>query len=305
MNNQQGIAVIGSLNMDIVVQMPRLPKLGETISGDSVHYIPGGKGANQALGASRLTAVTRMIGCVGTDQFGHTIQEQLGRSGVNLDGLSALEGYTTGTAHISLTEGDNCIVVVPGANEACTDEYVRSRQGDITSSKVAIAQLEIPIQAVISAFQIAKEAGVTTVLNPAPARQLPDELFRLTDYITPNESEWELISGRPADSEESLQASMAEWEARHGTKIIITRGEKGCSYLEDGKLITIPAPRVEVVDTTGAGDAFNAALAYGLSQGQPIQDIVRLAVTSASLSVQTFGAQDGMPQLEDVLRVIA
>jgi ribokinase len=160
--------------------------------------------------------------------------------------------------------------------------------------------LEIPLASVTTAFEIAKAASVITVLNPAPAKELPDELLRLTDYITPNETEWELISGTPCHEDNEFEDSMNGWESRFGTKVIVTRGEKGCSYLDGGKLITVPSPKVRVVDTTGAGDSFNAAFAYGLSQAKPIGDIARFAVSAASLSVQKFGAQDGMPTLTEV-----
>ncbi len=301
--SKSGIVIIGSLNMDVVVSMPRLPKLGETVHGDAVHYVPGGKGANQAIGCSRLTAKTTMIGCVGSDTFGDIILKQMAVNGVTLDAIGRIEGESTGTAHISHTEDDNCIVVVAGANAACTVEYVRRYEYCIQSAVVAVAQLEIPLAAVTTAFEIAQSAGVTTVLNPAPARELPEELLCMTDYITPNETEWELISGTPCQEDKDFEDSMKGWEARYGTKVIVTRGEKGCSYLADGRLLTVPSPSVKVVDTTGAGDSFNAAFAYGLSEGKPIGEIVRFAVSAASLSVQKFGAQNGMPTLAEVRRL--
>jgi ribokinase len=296
------IVIIGSLNMDIVVSMPRLPKLGETISGEAVHYIPGGKGANQALGCGRLTAATTMIGCIGTDVFGEQIHRQMEANGVSLGAIGVIEGEMTGTAHISHTEGDNCIVVVAGANAACTAEYVARHADKIRSASVAVSQLEIPLSGVLAAFEIAKSAGVLTVLNPAPARDLPEELLHLTDYITPNETEWELISGVPDQDDSELARSMIAWEERYGMKVFVTRGDKGCSYIDEGTLMTVAPPLVKVVDTTGAGDAFNAAFAYGLAEGKPFGEIVRFAVSAASLSVQKFGAQNGMPTLEEVLR---
>ncbi|CAH1206349.1 Ribokinase [Paenibacillus plantiphilus] len=295
------IAVVGSLNMDIVVSMKRQPQMGETIAGDAVHYMPGGKGANQALGCSRLNAETTMIGCVGSDPFGPMVLDGLAASGVGLDSVGVLEGETTGTAHISLAQGDNCIVVVAGANAMCTAAYVRQHEPAISSADVVIAQLEIPLEAVIEAFSIAKGKNAATILNPAPARALPEELLLLTDYITPNESEWELISGVSGQEDEVLLGhTIAEWEKQYNSKVVMTRGDKGCSYVEEGQLKTFQAPRVKVVDTTGAGDSFNAALAYGLAQRKPMAESVALAVTSASLSVQRFGAQGGMPTLLEV-----
>ncbi|UVI31834.1 ribokinase [Paenibacillus spongiae] len=295
------ITVVGSLNMDIVVSMKRMPKIGETIHGEEVHYIPGGKGANQALGCARLTADTRMIGCVGQDMFGETLLQQMKDNGIGLDGLEAVQGRMTGTAHISHTPDNNCIVVVPGANESCTAAYVRERKVAIQTANIVMAQLEVPLEAVMEAFTLAKSGGALTILNPAPARPLPEGLLQLTDYMTPNETEWELISGTDDQDENRLASSIAEFQNRYGCNVIVTRGEKGASYTVDGKLATFRAPAVKPVDTTGAGDSFNAALAFALAQGKPMHDAVSFAVTAASLSVQKFGAQDGMPTLEEVL----
>lgn len=301
--SKTGITVIGSLNMDIVVTMNRLPKLGETVIGEGVSYIPGGKGANQALACSRLTADTKLIGCVGSDTFGDMIRKQMADNGVSLEAIETIDGETTGTAHISHTEGDNCIVVVAGANSRCTEDYIKLHENVIRTAAVAVAQLEIPLPTVQTAFQIAKKAGVITVLNPAPACKLPEELLRLTDFITPNETEWELINGKPCHDDNDFENTINVWEANHGAKVIVTRGGKGCSYIVDGCLVTVPAPNVQVIDTTGAGDAFNAAFAYGLSKSNPINEIMQFAVNAASLSVQKFGAQGGMPTLEEVLLV--
>ncbi|MCR2803830.1 ribokinase [Paenibacillus soyae] len=294
------IAVVGSLNMDIVVSMPRLPRLGETIGGNEVHYVPGGKGANQALACSRLTAETILIGCVGADLFGSTIREQMVRNGVSLEAIEMLEGTSTGTAHISHTPEDNCIVVVSGANGLCTADLVQRQARLLQEQQIVLAQLEIPMESVAAAFEIAKAAGASTILNPAPASALPEQLLGLTDYLTPNESEWTLLYGSEPRSEEELERSLQDWSSRYGCTVIVTRGESGSSFLVDGRLQTVPASRVNVVDTTGAGDCFNAALAYGLATGRSLGEAVQLAVKAASLSVQTFGAQDGMPTLAEV-----
>jgi ribokinase len=297
------IVVVGSLNMDIVVSMERLPKIGETVSGEVVHYIPGGKGANQALGCGRLMADTTLIGCVGVDGFADTIRKQLAGNQVRVDTIEAVDRSVTGTALISHTSEDNCIVVVPGANAACTGTYVRKFGERLRSADVVVAQLEIPLEAVYAAFSVSKSAGVITVLNPAPAKSLPKELIRVTDYLTPNETEWELIVGKFSQDDAMLLQTIDDWERRYATKVVVTRGDKGCSFVEEGRLVTIPAPRVRVVDTTGAGDAFNAAFAYGLAMRKPLHEIAKFAVIAASLSVQKFGAQSGMPTLEEVMQV--
>lgn len=291
------------MNMDIVVSTKRMPKVGETIHGEAVHYVPGGKGANQALGASRLTADTRMIGCVGQDVFGETLLRQLKENGVRVEALEAVEDQMTGTAHIMHTPDNNCIVVVSGANESCTALYVQEHKDAIQSADIVMAQLEVPLEAVMEAFALAKSSGALTILNPAPARALPDELLQLTDYLTPNETEWEFISGTSDQDEERLAHSIMEWQSRYSCNVIVTRGEKGGSYSVNGRLVTVSAPRVKPVDTTGAGDCFNAGLAYSLAQRSQVGDAVKFAVTAASLSVQKFGAQNGMPTLEEVLRV--
>jgi len=320
---ERGIAVVGSLNMDIVVSMPRLPRIGETMHGQHVRYVPGGKGANQAYGLARLAAPVAMVGLLGTDAFGGRIREQLAAAGVDLSSVEMSDAHATGTAHISHTPEDNCIVVVPGANAACDAAYVERHAAAIRGAAVTVAQLEIPLVAVERAFAIAKEAGGITVLNPAPAAELPDSLLALTDYLTPNETEWLVLSKRAGGGEDSrgeggpggsagaggdeeeedrrLAASLLAWEAERPAKVIVTRGARGCSFLADGQLVTVPAPTVRVVDTTGAGDAFNAAFAYGLLQGKPLQDNCAFAVSAASLAVQVFGAQDGMPHLEDLM----
>jgi len=294
--------------MDIVVSMPRLPRIGETMHGHHVRYVPGGKGANQAYGLARLAAPVAMVGLLGSDAFGERIREQLATAGVQLSSLEMSEEHATGTAHISHTPEDNCIVVVPGANAVCDAAYVERHADTIRGAAVTVAQLEIPLAAVERAFAIAKEGGGITVLNPAPAAELPDSLLALTDYVTPNETEWAMLSGMPegggaaGEEDRRLAASLQAWEAAHRAKVIVTRGARGCSFLADGQLSTVPAPKVQVVDTTGAGDAFNAAFAYGLLRGKPLQANCAFAVSAASRAVQVFGAQDGMPHLEDLMR---
>lgn len=294
------VAVVGSLNMDIVVSMDRLPHIGETIAGRDVVYIPGGKGANQAFGLARLGAHAAMIGRLGSDVFGERIRRHMEEAGVDMGAVEPADGMPTGTAHISHTPEDNCIVVVAGANGACDAAYVRRRAEVIRRAAVTIAQLEIPIPAVLEAFRTAKEAGGITVLNPAPAAQLPDELLRLTDYITPNETEWSQLSGDNPGDDEALAASIRRWEAKYECRVVVTLGARGCAYVEAGGLVVVPAPKVSVVDTTGAGDAFNAAFAHALALGRPLVDCCSFAVRAASRSVMTFGAQAGMPRLSDL-----
>lgn len=296
------IAVVGSLNMDLVVTADRMPRTGETITGRQISYIPGGKGANQAVGCARLGADVRMVGSVGNDGFGRGIVEELSKDGIRTEHIRIAGEATTGTATILQTNEDNCIVVVPGANGSCSIEQVEKAADDIRSADLLIVQLEIPLETVRHALRIASEAGVATVLNPAPAHPLGPDILQYVDYLTPNETEFELLCGRALRTDADLEAAMREWEKRYRLKVVLTRGEKGSCYLEDGKLMTVPAVKVEVVDTTGAGDAFNAGLSAGICESWPLEQAVRFAARTASLSVTRFGAQSGMPTRPEVER---
>lgn len=303
--NRPRIVVIGSLNMDLVVSMERMPQIGETILGTSIHYIPGGKGANQAVGCSYLGADVVMIGAVGNDQFGQRIISEMQRFGVKTDRITIMEGTPTGTATIMLTKDDNCIVVVPGANAFCSAEQVNQYEEAIRYADVLLVQLEIPISTVEQALSIARAHGVKTILNPAPAQVLSDQLLKLVDYITPNETEFELLSRANISSDQALETEMLRWQQTYEHTVIVTRGEKGSSYLDriTDELNTIPVIPVKVIDTTGAGDAFNAALSYCLASGWSIEECVSFAGKAASLSVTKFGAQSGMPTFEEVNQV--
>ncbi|PLT44485.1 Ribokinase [Paenibacillus pasadenensis] len=304
------VAVAGSLNMDLVISMGRMPLAGETISGSALHTLPGGKGANQAAGCARLGAATEMIGRVGEDAFGKQLLEQMRRMGVGASGIGVHPSEPTGVASIYHTPEDNCIVIVADANGECGEAWVESRRESIEGAQALLVQLEIPLEGVRAALRIAREAGVATVLNPAPAQQLPRELLELADYITPNETEFAALTGASAESEDELREAIAAWQASVGGRVIVTRGAAGCSFVgEDGRLVTVPAPRVEVVDTTGAGDTLNAALcvklaelaAQGAAAGDAeLLEALRFAVQAASLAVTRFGAQDGLPSREEV-----
>lgn len=299
--NPPKIVVAGSLNMDIVVSMERMPSAGETVAARSVRYLPGGKGANQSVGSARLGADVVHIGAVGDDLFGRQIAEKFRSLGMRTDALAVLPDAPTGIASIYHTPEDNCIAVVPGANASCTAAYIEEHAAAIREARLLLVQLEIPLPAVQRALEIAREAGVITVLNPAPAQPLPAEILALADWITPNESEFAVLSGKAPGSEPEWQAALQQYRAEHGPAVLVTRGAKGCSYLEPGgALRTVPAPAVEVVDTTGAGDALNAAFGFGLASGWEIDRAATFAVTAASLSVTRFGAQDGMPSYDEV-----
>ncbi|MBP1153792.1 MULTISPECIES: ribokinase [unclassified Paenibacillus] len=298
---QPKIAIVGSLNMDIIVSMERMPHAGETVTAQHVSYLPGGKGANQAVGCAKLGADVSMIGAVGQDVFGKQIVGKFQELGIATNRLEQLEDAPTGIASIYHTREDNCIAVVPGANALCTPDLVFAHAQAIREARLLLVQLEVPLPTVQHALELARETGITTVLNPAPARVLPSELLALADWITPNESEFALLSGGNPGSEAEWETALRDFQTAAGPAVIVTRGQAGCSYLDDsGRIRTVPAPTVQVVDTTGAGDAFNAALCCGLASGWAFDETVSFAIHAASLSVTRFGAQDGMPTMEEV-----
>ncbi len=292
------IAVLGSINMDLMVETPRLPQIGETILGNEIHYLPGGKGANQAVAAARLGIKTYLIGSIGKDAFGEDLAKRLGEEeNLSLIGLQAL--YTsTGMATVFKTETDNAIIVIPGANAESKRYLVDKQLGILLAANVLLAQLEIPLDTVKYAFEQSKKAKTLTILNPAPYQSLPEDLLDLVDYITPNESEFSAMVGLQAG--EDIEEKMLAWSQKHKTKLIVTRGSRGVSYCENQQVITFEGEPVQVVDTTGAGDTFNGALAVALAQQKSLEEAIRFADQAARLSVQKFGAQGGMPNLTEM-----
>ncbi|HEY4391414.1 MAG TPA: ribokinase [Paenibacillus sp.] len=299
------VVVIGSLNMDIVVETQQYPQVGETLLGERVRFIPGGKGANQAVAAARLSAETSMIGAVGSDAFGKELLSSLRKDGVNVDGVKRLEGTTTGIASIYVAEGDNSIVVVPGANYEVQPADIDRHEDKLKQADIVLLQLEIPVETVFYAAKKAKALGKTVVLNPAPAQPLPDELFAYVDYITPNRTELSRYSGVDADGE-ALEPAMQRMRAKGAAHVVTTLGADGSAYLDDeGNMHNIPGYKVSVVDTTGAGDCYNAGLAVSLARGQSLEESVRYAAIVSALAVTKFGAQTGMPTGEEARRFAA
>ncbi|WHY72050.1 ribokinase [Fictibacillus enclensis] len=285
------ITVVGSINMDLVTLSEKVPKMGETLLGQEFRTIPGGKGANQAVAAAKLGADVRMVGCVGDDVFGTELLEHLKKQGVDVSHVDQVSG-STGTATILVSEGDNSIIVVPAANHSVTPQLVEKKRDAIAGSDFLLVQLEIPLKSVQKAVSIAKENGVKVILNPAPIQELSEELLQQTDYITPNEHELEqLLQGRD-------QASIQD-------KIIVTKGSEGLTFYQNNEEVNIPSYKVEVKDTTGAGDSFNGGLAVGLSQGLSLQEACRYGNAVAALSTTKLGAQTGMPTKEEVEQFIA
>ncbi|MFP5113975.1 ribokinase [Bacillaceae bacterium C204] len=285
------ITVIGSINMDLVTSTDRVPTLGETVMGETFHTIPGGKGANQAVAAARLGAETTMIGCVGQDLFGQDLVKHLENQGVNVSNVKPVTDSSTGIASITIANGDNQIIVIPGANYHVTPALVASFEDVIATSDILLLQLEIPLESVEKAVELASKHQVKVILNPAPIQPLPKELLAKVDYLTPNEYEQQLLFDSIEWTEQERQEMVK--------KCIITRGSKGITFFQDGER-EIPSFKVDVVDTTGAGDSFNGGFAYSISQGASLEQACQFASAVAALSVTKFGAQGGMPTMEEV-----
>lgn len=304
------IVVVGSLNMDVVMESERAPDQGETLLGTSMHLLPGGKGANQAVCAARLGAQVSMIGAVGEDGFGTELIEALEREGVDTLRVLRREGTPSGAASILLSGGDNRIVVYPGANGSLSAEDIAAPESVrlLREADAVLIQLEIPLEAAERAAAIAREAGAIVVLNPAPAAALPEALLRSASVLTPNRGELALLTGESAEGEARLLAAARRLAAASGGAVVTTLGEAGALVLErqDGNPEAVPAVAAgPVVDTTGAGDCFSAALAVSLASGSPLPEAARYAACAAALAVTRLGAQGGMPAEADVRRLYA
>ncbi len=286
------IVVVGSTNMDLVTQAPRFAGPGETLLGEHFVTVPGGKGANQAVAAARLGAEVALIGALGEDAFGHQLRQGLAGEGIELDHLAQLHDEASGTASITIAGGENQIIVVPAANARVTPAQVERAQGLIARADVVLVQMEIPLDTVEATVRLGARLGVPVILDPAPAQQLPIDWLRLVRYATPNQHELAVLLGAdPAtDFRELMRAAPCP--------IVLTRGGEGAWYREHGEPIHQHGFPVEVVDSTGAGDTFNAALAVFLHEG--LASAVRKACAAAALSVTRLGAQGGMPRLGEL-----
>jgi len=292
------VIVIGSVNADLVVRVPRLPSAGETVSGGTFAKHQGGKGANQAVAAARLGAQVTFVGAVGDDVFGRAALADFQTEGVGVSGLQ-VAGVPTGVALIVVDDaGENQIAVASGANalvDGALVEGALSADSMTVAGGVYLANFEIAHEAVLAGARIAADAGMEIVINPAPARELPAALLALRPMLVPNEGEAHALTGEM----EPLNAARV-LAARTGAAVVVTLGPSGALVVDDGEAEQMPAPLVEAVDTTGAGDTFCGALAAELATGSPLRDAVRFAIQAASISVTVAGARDGMPSRADV-----
>jgi ribokinase len=302
MDAMADILVIGSLNADLVVRAPRFPAPGETISGEDLAIIPGGKGANQAVAASRQGMSVAMVGSVGNDSFGPTLLQNLKDNKVDISHVRSGD-TATGTAIIVVDEaGQNSIVLSPGANGsvAPADVDVLSFQ-DVDT---ILLQLEIPLETVIRAAGLARQNGLRVILNPAPARPIPNNLLADIDILVPNESELHTLTGVSITDIDSVVAAAKALLAKGVTTVIVTLGSKGSLVVTDGSTVHIPAYDVDVVDTTAAGDAFIGGLAAALLKGKSLVEAVRYGNASGALATTKFGAQPSLPTTKEVENLI-
>lgn len=290
------IAVVGSISMDLVAVSKKRPKAGETVIGEAFHTIPGGKGANQAVAAARLGANVAMVGAVGNDNYGTVVRKNLENERVFIDYVVPVTDTATGIAHIVLAEEDNSIVVVQGANALVNESVVDRSKDLLIKADMVVLQLEIPLETVKYVLAICEEHNIPVMLNPAPAQVLSEDILEKATYITPNEHECRIVL-------DDFTSPIEDLLAKYPNKLLMTEGSNGVRFHNGMGIVHVPSIAVDVVDTTGAGDTFNGALAVALSEGETLQKAIRFANIAGGLSVTKLGAQGGMPTRDKVREV--
>ena len=296
------ILVVGSSNVDFVLGVKEMPKIGETIRGISFANIPGGKGANQACACGKLGGDCTFLSCVGLDSMGDLVLNSLKSANVDVSAVQRLDNTPTGMAFIMVDQtGDNSIVVIPGANGKCKSRFYESHLDLVDQADIVLTQLETPLDDIYALLKQAKAAGKVTVLNPAPAPDnIPDDVLAAVDWITPNETELSRITGMPADTLEEISAAAAILLGKGVGNVLVTIGSRGVFLCSKTEQIHYPTIHTTAVDTTAAGDTFNAAFTVALSEGKTVADAIRFANTAASISVTRKGAQTSIPSREEV-----
>ena len=299
--SRNGVLVVGSANMDMVVATARFPHPGETVFGGRFGMFPGGKGANQAVACAKLGMRTEFIAKMGNDVFRDTLMASMRRDGVRLKHVMFERGESTGIALITVDrKGQNEILVVSGSNMRLTPADLERHRALFHTVQVVLLQLEIPLPSVVRAAELARQSGAIVILNPAPARKLPKTLLKMIDFLTPNETETELLTGVRVHSTEGAGRG-ARALLRSGVKhVIVTLGNRGCLLATTTTTTVFPARRVKPVDTTAAGDAFNGALAYGLACGEDLRAAIPFANAVAAFAVTRMGAQSSMPTMKEL-----
>ena len=299
------IVVVGSMNMDLVVRATRMPEPGETIAGTEFHLIPGGKGANQAVACARQGASTAMVGRVGCDAFGPELVQSLENSQVDVSNVRALEGRSTGTATILVNEsGENRIIVVPGANACWQSADVVALEHLICNAKAVVMQFEIPMETILQVSAFARRCGVKVVINPAPVKNIPPELYANLDVLIVNEIEASLLTHVEVNTLDEAFAAGDVLLAKGVGAVCLTLGERGAILVTPRKRLHVPAIPVSVVDTTGAGDSFVGGFVASLVDGAGVETALRVAVCTGCLAVTRLGAQPSIPDKRQVLSVL-
>jgi ribokinase len=286
------IAVIGSINIDYVVETDVLPIIGETVSGKHYFLSPGGKGANQAVAASRLGAEAALYCSVGKDENGSILLRKMAKENINLTDVNHVENVATGAAFIELCKGENRILIVPGANEFTNSDYIRNVLSELIQYDVFLFQLETPIEMLEFIIPILYEKGKTIIVNPAPAYRLSETLVQKISYLIPNEHEYQTVLGTNQPYEEIIK--------NYPNKLIITRGKDGVTYFNGKEPVQVQSLAVTPVDTTGAGDTFSGAFAVAIGEGKGLNESIRFGNIAAGLSILKKGAQSGMPTQEEI-----
>ena len=295
MNNE--IVVIGSMNMDLVVETDKIPKKGETVLGNKFHQIPGGKGANQAMAAGKLGGNVSFIGACGDDNFGDILLSNLKKEGVNTKNIHRVK-ENTGIASITVeTDGDNRIIVVPGANHSLTPKIITKHADIIKNASVLLLQLEIPINSVEKAIELGDKFETTIILDPAPAQKLNSEIYNKIDYLLPNEGELKnLLDNNNLNLNEKIDKLLELGVSN----LILTKGKDGITVYNKNNTMNYSSLKVNTVDTTAAGDAFAGALAYSLQRNWNEDKIYKFANKVAAISVTNLGAQSSLPTIKEV-----
>lgn len=289
------LTVAGSINIDHVIRLPQFPRPGETLTGRDYRIVPGGKGANQAVAAARAGAATRLVACVGEDALAGSLVAGFAADGIDTTAIDTVAGVNTGVALIQVNDnGENTIALAAGANGELTPARLERHSAALNCEQLLL-QLEIPLDTNLAAARAAKAQGARVVLNPAPARSLPDELLALVDLITPNETEAEQLTGVAVSDDAGAAAAAEALHAKGIDTVIITLGARGVWLSERGQGRRVPGFSVQAVDTTAAGDTFNGALVAALQQGRPLAQAVRFAQAAAAISVTRPGAQTSVP----------
>ncbi|MBE3027691.1 ribokinase [Janthinobacterium sp. BJB1] len=300
------IVVIGSINMDLVLRVPRMPLPGETLTGGAFRTIPGGKGANQAVACARLSGKVAgaqqvaMVGCVGDDAFGATLRAALVGDGIIDSHISTLPGVASGIASILVDDnGQNSIVIAGGANDLLSPAHIDAAKELIEQADIVVLQLETPMATVVHAIQLARSLGKTVVLNPAPAASLPQGVLELVDYLIPNEIEAAMLAGVSPEGADA-KALAAALQKLGSDNVIITLGSKGVHAALYGGDYTFPAEAVQAVDTTAAGDTFIGGFVAGLASGMDEAESIQQGQRAAAWSVTKPGAQTSIPHLHEL-----